>query len=223
LNKYDLVSKIEKFAPLDTQDDWDNSGWIIDNPDIVDVKKIMLALTVTDKVVEKARNKNCDMIVAHHPLFAVPLAFRDIQIYSSHTPTDKALGGTTDTLLKHLGLVSNSIVEKYVRIVGFENAISVSEFRNKLEKISNNVRLVNNNGVTEIKKIGFCAGSGSEFINSVDVDAFVTGDLKYHTAVETDKVIFDIGHYESEILILNEFKNILGINVEFSDEKSPFI
>ena len=86
-----------------------------------------------------------------------------------------------------------------------------------------NLRMVNNNDLKTIKNVAFCAGSGSEFIESTSAEAFVTGDLKYHTAVETNKVVFDIGHFESEILVLQEFKKLLGIEVEFSNEKSPFI
>ena len=30
LNKYDIVKRIEAFAPLETQEKWDSSGWIVD-------------------------------------------------------------------------------------------------------------------------------------------------------------------------------------------------
>lgn len=221
MNKYSLVAKIEKIAPLHTQETWDCSGWIVDNSEVVDVNKIMLALTVTDKVYELAKSKNCDMIIAHHPLFKVPIRYRDMQIYSSHTPMDKAENGTTETLIKRLGFVNFKIENEFVRVV--EQKISVSELKNKLKQISPNLRLINNNGIEIVSKIGFCAGSGSEFIDCGDYDCFVTGDVKYHTAVETEKVVFDIGHFESEILILDRFKEILGIDVVMSDEKSPFI
>ncbi len=220
MNKYELVSKIERIAPLETQEPWDCSGWIVDN-DIADINKIMLALTVTDDVVEKALEKQCDMIISHHPLFSVPLKYKHINIYASHTPMDKAAGGTTETLIKRLGFTDFTVINDFVRVVEVDT--TVEEFSQKLFKISKNLRLVNNKKITNLKKIGFCAGSGSEFIETTDVDAFVTGDVKYHTAVESSKVIFDIGHFESEILILEVFKDILGIEVEYSNEKSPFI
>ena len=61
MNKYEIVQKIEKFAPLETQEKWDASGWIVDleNPN---VNKILFALTVTDQIVEQAIEKGCDMI-----------------------------------------------------------------------------------------------------------------------------------------------------------------
>lgn len=220
MNKYELVQKIEKIAPLETQEKWDCSGWIVDT-DIVNINKVMLALTVTDVVVNLAREKQCDMIISHHPLFEVPVKYRDIQIYASHTPMDKAVGGTTETLLKVLGFDKFYPENEFVRVV--ESEMSVAELKNKLKQISNNVREINNKSIKYIHKIGFCAGSGSEFIESGDYDAFVTGDVKYHTAVETDKVVFDIGHFESEILILKRFQEILEIDVEMSNEETPFI
>lgn len=219
MNKYELVSKIEHIAPLDSQEPWDSSGWVVETGN-KDINKIMLALTVTEDVVQRAKEKHCDMIIAHHPLFFVPFEYKDIDIYASHTPMDKAVGGTTETLIKSLGFEKFTVYNDFVRIV--ECNIGVNDFRNKLQNVSKNVRVVNNKKVDKIHSIGFCAGSGSEFINDGVYDAFVTGDVKYHTAVETDKVVFDIGHFESEILILNRFKEILGVEVEMSNEETPF-
>ena len=222
MNKFDLFRKIEKFAPTDTQEKWDCSGWLVCTKK-TDINKVMLALTITDDVINQAKERNCDMIISHHPLFCVPVSYSDIDIYCAHTNMDKAEGGTTDTLLKNLGLVPDEITEEFVRIVNLETPISVNDFFERLKKISPNARYINNNSVKEIKRIGFCAGSGSEFIFDCDVDAFVTGDLKFHTALDSKIVVFDIGHFESEILILPVFKEILGIDVIYAREKSPFI
>lgn len=76
-------------------------------------------------------------------------------------------------------------------------------------------------------KIAFCAGSGSEFINDakeLGADCLVTGDLKFHTALDSPIVIYDIGHFESEILILPVFEKIIGegVKIVYADEHSPF-
>lgn len=222
MNKYDLTQKIEKFAPLDTQEKWDCSGWIVCTKNS-NVNKVMLALTVTDDVYKQAKNQGCDMIISHHPLFYVPIKYSDIDIYCAHTNMDKANGGTTDTLIKVLGYTPTETVDDFVRIVRLNTPICVEDLSKKLRKISPNLRYINNNDCKMISSIGFCAGSGSEFINNVETDAFVTGDLKFHTALESTSVVFDIGHYESEILILDVFKDILGIDLVFAKEKSPFI
>lgn len=67
MNKYDVVRKIEEFAPLETQESWDCSGWGVELSE-PDIKKILFALTVTDDVVNQALNSGCDMIISHHPV-----------------------------------------------------------------------------------------------------------------------------------------------------------
>lgn len=223
MNKFDLVRKIEKFAPPETQEKWDCSGWLVCTKNL-EIKKIMLALTVTDNVVKQAKEKGCNMIISHHPLFCVPIKYSDIDIYCAHTNMDKAVGGTTDTVLDKLGLKSDETVEEFVRIVRLKNPVGVNEFFNRLKEISPDARYVNNNNIRQIQTLGFCAGSGSDLIPYCeDIDAFITGDLKYHTAVESNIVIYDIGHFESEIIILPIFEKILDCDVIFADEKSPFI
>ena len=222
MNKFDLVRKIEKFAPLDTQEKWDCSGWLVCKRG-TEVNKVMLALTITDDVVAQARAQGCDMIISHHPLFFVPLEYSDIDMYCAHTNMDIAEGGVTDTLIKTLGYNPEKTEENFVRTVKFESPKGVDEFLAELRKVSPNTRYINNKGTKEIQTVGFCGGSGSEFISSAEVDAFVTGDLKFHTALDSKIVVFDIGHFESEILVLPVFKDILGIDVVFANEKSPFI
>ena len=223
MNKYDIVKKIEDFAPLETQESWDSCGWGVDK-DGTDVHKILFALTVTDDIVAQARKNDCDMIISHHPLFYVPLEYRDINIYSAHTNLDRAEGGTTDTIIKKLGF-KKSKNEDFVRIVELINPITPEELKKLLQAISPNLRYVNNLGKNEIKSIGFCAGSGAEFIDKYEVDAFVTGDLKFHTALDSKQIVFDIGHFESEIFapeLLKEITQVGNMGV-IAYEKSPFI
>lgn len=221
MNKYEIVRKIEEFAPLETQEKWDASGWIVELANN-EVNKIMFTLTITDKIFEQAVTQNCDMIISHHPLFFVPLEYRKINMYCAHTNLDRAEGGTTDLIIKKLGL-KKSYNDDFVRVVELEKPISVEELKNKLLKISPKLRYVNNYDAQEVQTIGFCAGSGSEFIGQTD--AFVTGDLKFHTALDAKKVVFDIGHFESEIFAPELLREITGVGEKgvIADEKSPFI
>lgn len=227
MNKYKIITRIEQFAPLETQEKWDCSGWLVETKN-QDIEKIMLCLTVTDDIVRQAREQNCDMIISHHPLFTVPLLYKNMDIYCAHTNLDRAQGGTTDTLIKTLGLdqfiVANS-GEGFTRYINYET--SLQDFVKRLKTISPHLRYVNNKGVTELKRIAFCAGSGTEFIQESfenGADALVSGDLKFHTALDSTIVVFDIGHFESEILVLPVFEQIIGDSVEFvyAKETSPF-
>ena len=153
---------------------------------------------------------------------------KPLDIYCAHTNLDRAQGGTTDTLIKTLGLdqfiVANS-GEGFTRYINYET--SLQDFVERLKTISPHLRYVNNKGVTELKRIAFCAGSGTEFIQEAfenGADALVSGDLKFHTALDSPIVVFDIGHFESEILVLPVFEQIIGNSVEFvyAKETSPF-
>ena len=215
-------------APPDTQEAWDCSGWIVDAENIIEVNKVMLALTITDDVVAQARKKKCDMIISHHPLFYVPLEYRDIDMYCAHTNLDKAKGGTTDTLIDELRLdVKFFETEEFVRYLEFKKEITLDNLLKHVKRLSKNARYVNNNKKTYIKNVAVCSGSGSEFIKDAEekgFDAFITGDLKYHTAVDSNIIVIDMGHFESERPVLKTLKNKLQENVEiiYAKEKSPF-
>lgn len=233
--KYKITERIEIFAPSETQEDWDCSGWGINIEGYDEIRKIMLCLTVTEDVVKQAKEQNCDMIISHHPLFCVNCHSElvsesyapQINVFCAHTNLDKAQGGTTDTLIETLGLSKHKvkIEHDFLRMIDYKTTIE--DFNNLLKKISPNARIINNNTVKELNKIAFCAGSGSEFINDAKdfgADCLVTGDLKFHTALDSDIVVYDIGHFESEILILPVIKKIIGSDVEiiYAKEQSPF-
>ena len=224
MDKYEISRKIEEFAPSELAEDWDCSGWGVDVKGRNEIHKAMLCLTVTEDVVNQARKSGCDLIVSHHPLFYVPLEWGDMNIYSAHTNLDRAKGGTTDTLISSLGLTVSG-EDDFLRYVDCE--ISVEDFIKKLRQISPNMRYVNNFDRKMLNRIAFCAGSGSEFINTAKeggAEALVTGDLKFHTALDSDIVVFDIGHFESEILVLRVLASLLrGVQIIYAQEQSPFI
>lgn len=96
----------------------------------------MLCLTVTDDIVKQAKDQNCQMIISHHPLFFVPLAWKDINIYSAHTNMDRAEGGTTDTLIKAIGLEKSCNIGDFTRLVTLDKEIDIKDFVNLIKKIS---------------------------------------------------------------------------------------
>ena len=231
MNRAEIYAILDNFAPQELAEKWDCVGALVETSK-TEIKKVMLALTITNDVVTQALQQECDMILSHHPLFFVPFEYKDINIFSAHTNLDRTQGGTTDTLIADLGYKGYTIPNEqetappFLRYV--DTKTTVKDFANLLRKISPNRRYVNNFEVEKIEKIAFCAGSGSEFIKEAHdngADAFVTGDLKFHTALDSPIVTFDIGHFESEVLVLKVFENLLKDRVEivYAEEKSPFI
>lgn len=229
----EIIKTIEKFAPLELQEAWDNSGIQIDFGN-TDVKKILLALTVTEDIVNQAIQKKCDMIISHHPLFFIPFSLqKGISIYSAHTNLDSTKGGTTDTMISMLEMEVSECIGNFLRVVDLDKEIELRDFIQLVkEKLGlDYIRVVNNFNKQKIKKIAFCAGSGADFLplaQDIKADVFVTGDIKYHTAIDSGIILLDAGHFESEHPVLNTVKELLmeefkGIEVLIADEKSPFI
>jgi len=229
MDKYEIIKNIENIAPIESAEAWDCVGFMVETPKI-EVLKLMLCLTPTQDIINQARAQNCDMIISHHPLFYVPVEWCKIDIYSAHTNLDKASCGTTETLIDKLGLRKfvKPLEHKFLKGIDFGKSVAIEDFVSILKQVSPNLRYVNNNGREFVRKIAFCAGSGSEFISEakeLGFDTLVTGDLKFHTALDSEIVVFDIGHFESEIIVLPELAKLIGQGVEvvYADEKSPFI
>lgn len=229
MDKHKLINLIEKFAPIELQESWDCSGWIVEKNEIFDIKKVMLALTITDAVLKQALDNNCDMIISHHPLFNVPIDYKKIEMYCAHTNLDKTQGGTTDTLIDILNFdVKFFENEGFVRYIELKEKIYLSSLLGKLKKVSPHLRYSNKKNKKIIRKIALCAGSGSEFINKAEekgFDAYITGDVKYHTAVDSNLILIDVGHFESEIPVLKTIEKILNNKIEviYAKEKTPFL
>lgn len=246
MKTFELIKEIEKLAPLDTAQNWDNSGWQI-YLGKEDTQKIMLCLTVTQNVLSQAIEQGCDLIISHHPVIFNPIKKitdssnaekiiieaikNDIQIYSAHTNLDIANGGVNDILCERLGIdVIETRCDGFVKVAKLPEFIDIDSFILKL-KISLNVskiKLINPSDKKFVQTIAVCSGSGASFVTELhDVDVFITGDVKYHNALDVrDIVLIDAGHYETERIILQSLKNMLEKitkDIVVAKEKEPWI
>ncbi len=219
-----IIKKIEEFAPLDTMQKWDNSGWQI-NLGNETTEKILLTLDVTRSVIDEAVKKRCDMIISHHPVFFHPIKIIDspivinavknnIQIYSAHTNLDIAQGGVNEYLAEKCGFTELDTAFEFIRYKQLEKEYNFSKLVAKLKTVFGlpSIRVVNSKRKT-YGSIAFCSGSGAEFIGDLEkigIDVFITGDLKHHQALNADKMtIIDLGHFHSERFVVEIFQNIL--------------
>jgi dinuclear metal center YbgI/SA1388 family protein len=134
----DVFRILESWAPQPIAWDRDDVGLQIGSPDQT-VKKILIALDVTDGVVEEARIRNIDLLVTHHPLyFHSPrslhldqrigrLSAKIIQggfsVYSLHTNLDYTHNGVSIALAEALGLANVTALQPlsglYQKVVVF--------------------------------------------------------------------------------------------------------
>ncbi len=115
----DISSFLENIAPLAHQEDYDNAGLIVGDPEM-DIKKGLVCLDCTEDIVGEAIDNNCDLIVSHHPILfgglkkinvttyverVITTAIKnDIAIYAMHTNLDNDRYGVNSKLCDKLGL-----------------------------------------------------------------------------------------------------------------------
>lgn len=114
-----ITDVIERFAPLEWQESYDNAGLIVGRPDD-EVHKALLAVDVTEEVLDEAEAEGCDLVITHHPIVfralkrfnsadpverCVERAIRSrIALYACHTNLDSAPGGMSWRLAEMLGV-----------------------------------------------------------------------------------------------------------------------
>jgi dinuclear metal center YbgI/SA1388 family protein len=121
----EIIETLEKISPTANKEQYDNCGLIIGNKNII-CSGIICALDVTEDVVLEAKKKNCNVIIAHHPIIfnglkkingdnyvekAIIAAIKnDIAIYAIHTNLDNMIYGVNSTIADRLGLINRTVL-----------------------------------------------------------------------------------------------------------------
>ena len=222
----EIVSALERFAPLPLQEDYDNAGLQIGLTE-AEATGALLCLDVTEAIVDEAIIKGFNLIIAHHPLLfkgiksitgksyvdscIIKALKNDIVIYAAHTNLDNALNGVNYQIAKIIGLTNLSFL-----VTGNTNQCgsgvvgtllepeTETDFLKRIKKLFE-VECLKHNKLSGrlIHKVAICGGAGSFLIPNaiaVNADAFITGEIKYHEffGYEKEILLADIGHYESE-------------------------
>lgn len=234
---------LDFIAPFNTAAEWDNCGLSVGSVEN-NVTKILIALDVTDEVIEEAIKIGAELVVTHHPLIFTPvskiekesLVYKAVKsgvtFISSHTCLDKAIGGVNDCLAQKVGLknVYTSEIDGFLKIGEIEPC-TAEEFALNIKNALGGKVAFTDNG-KEIKTVALCSGGGGDFITSaaaLGVDALLTGEAKHHEYLEANHLgvaLFDAGHFETEVVVCEFLRKSLDIQfddieVVVFDEKPP--
>ena len=234
----DIIRVIEEFAPLSLQEVWDNSGLCIGSPEDV-VSSVLLGLDCTPELVDEAIACGADMIVTHHPLIfsglkkispdnpvgeAVIKAIKaGISIYAAHTSADKVIAGVSGAMAARLGLEDVQILDEDgegtgLGVVGnLPEPLSAEEAVKLVKKCFGLKAMRASKPVDgKISRVAMCGGSGGSLIGAAmnsDAQLYISGDISYHNFFTRDGfMIMDIGHYESEIEIVDILFSLIKKN-----------
>ena len=240
----DVYTFIDKIAPFNMQEEWDNSGFLVGDENQV-VNKILFALDITTDVVNQAIDFGADLIITHHPLIFKPvsnvlsdtiiykLIENKISIICAHTNYDKAIDGVNDILCNTIGLNNFEKVENTCLNIAYKDkSISAKEFVCEIKtKLGGVVRY--NSVDKKICKVAVCSGSGSDYIQlakEMKCDALLTGDASHHAffdANEMDIILVAAGHFETENIaikpLLEKIQKEFNINCVLAVQNTPII
>ena len=235
----EVLSALERFAPLPLQESWDNAGLQVGLTE-TEVSGALLCLDVNEKIVDEAIQKGCNLVVSHHPLLFRGLKtisdLTDVQrtvmkaiqkgicVISMHTNLDNAKGGVNYKMAEKLGLRDVQFlapktvdgVESGSGVVGeLPEAQAADDFVLAVKKAFGvECAMCNELLRRPVRKVALCGGAGDFLLDEAlkaGADAFITGEMHYHQyfGYEQQIQICVIGHYQSEQYTAEIFRDII--------------
>lgn len=224
----EVIQFLEHTFPADTAAQWDSVGLVVGSLD-AEITGALLVVDVTEATVRQAIDLNVSLIVAHHPLLLsgvdsvaqttakgrliTKLIKHDIALFTIHTNADSARPGVSDALGECIGLqiIEGSELEVGTgigRIGTLSSGMSAQEFANQIAAAlprTVNPVLLAGDPTKSITRIAVCGGAGDSVLDQVallNVDAYVTSDLRHHKASEfvadSDCVLINVSHWAGE-------------------------
>ncbi|WP_456479763.1 Nif3-like dinuclear metal center hexameric protein [Nautilia sp.] len=231
---YDVLNEI---SPFELQEEWDNSGLLVGSFDD-EIEKIYITLDLDEEIIENADENS--LIIAHHPLIFKPL--KNVVPTSFST---KLLVGLIRKNISFIAMHTNfdkTHLNKYVaeNVLGLDGESTDFVYTAKIDKpfdefaefIKNRLEIKCLKTVKchdFIKNVSITTGAGMSLLPFVKTDLFLTGDIKYHEAMDA-KIrgvsLMDIGHFESEKFFVDalygDIKD-LGVEIIKTNSKNPFL
>ena len=192
----DILKVLQTIAPFQLQEGYDNSGLLVgDETD--EVSRALIALDVTEAVVDEAIAKSCDLIISHHPLI-----FKGIKRLGKGSVVErvvrKAIKNEIAVLCVHTNLDNSccGVNRKLGEVLGLTNMRILQPMRDRLFKLS---VYVPDTYADSVRLALFDAGAGH--IGNYDSCSFNVGGFGTFRALPgANPTIGSIGehHRESE-------------------------
>jgi dinuclear metal center YbgI/SA1388 family protein len=237
----EIYQYLDELSPFSLQEKWDNSGLIVGSFDD-EIKKVYISIDLDKNILDEIEENS--LVITHHPLIFTPLKRVNYDSYS--TKLLRILIKKNISLISMHTNIDKTHLNKFVakEILGLEiidslDYISYADvndtFANFANKISSKLDLPYLKYVKcneDIKKVALVTGAGMSLLNDVKADCFITGDIKYHDAMEAKArgiSLIDIRHYESEKHfspliqgLVSEYLKINELKAIIKDSKNPF-
>ena len=225
---HDIERSLYDWAPRELAMAWDNVGLLVGDP-AQEVRRVLVALDITQGVAEEAVSLGAQMIVSHHPV--MNCAWHEVQTLRAddaqgrllrylvrhglaaccmHTNLDAAEGGVNDQLAKALGLTDTIPLneQKIGRIGTLSCEIPLEQFLHDVVKSLSCRGLRYRDGGRPVHRVAVGGGACGEYIPQAlaqGCDTFVTSDLRYNDFLDTRGLnLIDAGHFPTEDVVCPE-------------------
>ncbi len=233
----EIYKYLDNLSPFQLQESWDNSGLLIGDFD-EEISQIALSIDVDEKLIDSLENNT--LLITHHPIIFGGLKQLEFSKYPANL-IQKMIQKNISNIAMHTNFDQTHLNEyvatevlgyKITKKDGFVAYLEVDEdFDSFASKVARAFNLEIARSVKcsqRVKKVALTTGSGCSLMRSLDADCFLTGDVKYHDAMEAKSInlsLIDIGHYESEHffaqILQKDLKN-LGLKVIIASSENPF-
>ena len=227
---YDYLCEL---APLSLQMEFDNSGFQVGrgrDP----VRLALLALDVTNEVVEEAISLGAQLIVSHHPLiFNAPKRISDadpgterllrimenrIAVISMHTNLDIAEGGVNDVLIRLLGAEPLETLDASGcgRVGELDTLYTMPDFLSRCKEKLQVSGLRYYDAGKPVHRLAVMGGAGGDSLEDAwkkGCDTYVTADVKYHQFLRAQELginLIDGDHFCTETPVIPVLRDQLA-------------
>ena len=221
---HEIERALYAWAPKETAFSWDNVGQLLGDPHCR-VERVLVALDITDAVAEEAIEKNCQLIVAHHPVMnckwlpvqsvrtdtpqgnlLLKILLNRVNAICMHTNLDLAVGGVNDVLAEKLKLVDAAPFgeEGLCRAGYLKRPMELQEFAAFVSKALGCNGLRYADAGKTVSKVAVGGGACSDYdaaAIAAGCDTFVTSDVTYHQFLDAKGKginLIDAGHFPTE-------------------------
>ncbi len=225
----DIWQALDAAAPFSSCESFDNVGLLIGDGG-QPVENCLITLDITHEAIREAQEKNCQLILTHHPVIFHPLKripFDSVQgelvaariaVISAHTNMDKAPGGVNRTLAEKIGLRDFAPLpdDGCVGVGWLPAPMDGETLASHLAQALalQGLRLYDSG--KPLQKVVLCCGGGGSYVHTaieLGADALISGDFKHDQVVDAANAglsCIDCGHFETERHFLDLCQQLLS-------------
>ncbi|MDP3120625.1 MAG: Nif3-like dinuclear metal center hexameric protein [Sulfuricurvum sp.] len=233
----EIYTFLDALSPFVLQESWDNSGLLVGDF-TQEISTVILSIDIDEGLIESMPDNA--LLITHHPIIfgglkqlkfnqypaklIAPMIRKNITNIAMHTNFDQThLNEYVASKVLGYEIIAK---EGFVAYLGVDEPFDVFAQKIKMALGLKHIHTVQCHD--HIKTCALVTGSGASLMRNIEADCFLTGDIKYHDAMEAKTLglsMMDIGHYESERYfgeILATHLEKLGLSVIISPSKNPF-